>query len=794
MSVAFRKVWRDLWNNKGRTTLVVLSIAVGVMAVGMILSSNHIISRQLGAASQGDHWPNVQMSLAGLVDDETVLILSRLPEVKQMDGYIQTSIQWKPSLDAEEWKDATLIALDNYAQQRFSVLTLIEGAWPGEGAAAVSANHVLVYQVPPVGGAVYFKVNDRPKLVRLSGTLRDPLQFGPPFSQQAAFYVTRGQMELLVGFRDYNQLRFDVPEFSQERAQAAANAVEERLKKIGVAVGGVQISDPQRHFFQETLDGFGLVLVVMAVASLGLSTFLVINTIIAIIAQQVPQIGIMKTIGGLRGQIAQLYLAGVVVYGALSLALAVPLGAVGGDLISRGLLTTLNIPVAALEVLPTAFAVQALAGLLTPVLAALWPVLQGVAISVREAIAAYGVGRGRYGGGRIDKLMGRVKGLPRMFTLMLRNTFRRMERVALTEITLIAAGAIFMMITAASASFGNTLDEFWRGLGFHVIIVFEQFQRSGEVVPLMEARPNVERAEMWVWLNGKARAPGKTGVGNEFDAQLRGVPADTEMYAPTITAGRALDPHDGHAILLSQLFAAKLGVKVGDQIVLDLPGVDETTWTVVGTVFDVIDNTAFVRRDVLLNDLHQVGQGIVAEIRADTEDPAVQEAIAKDLKTYFASQGTGIVFALSKAENRRQNDAAFSLITNILQVMTVLMAVVGSLGLSGTLSINVLERRREIGVMRAVGASSGDVGWIFMGEGLLLGVLSWAQAVPLSIVAGKFFVDALGRVFGLPFLYLYPASGALTWLAIVVVLSLGASWLPAHRATQISVRESLAYE
>ena len=106
----------------------------------------------------------------------------------------------------------------------------------------------------------------------------------------------------------------------------------------------------------------------------------------------------------------------------------------------------------------------------------------------------------------------------------------------------------------------------------------------------------------------------------------------------------------------------------------------------------------------------------------------------------------------------------------------------------------MLERRREIGVMRAVGASSLDVALIFMGEGLLLGTLSWAQAVPLSYIGGKFFVDALGGVFSLPFLYRYPPSSAITWLVIVVVLSLVASWLPARRATQISVRESLAYE
>ena len=53
MRTAFRKDWRDLWNNKGRTLLVVLSIAVGVLAVSMIVASNTIITRQLTLSHQG---------------------------------------------------------------------------------------------------------------------------------------------------------------------------------------------------------------------------------------------------------------------------------------------------------------------------------------------------------------------------------------------------------------------------------------------------------------------------------------------------------------------------------------------------------------------------------------------------------------------------------------------------------------------------------------------------------------------------------------------------------------------
>ncbi|MGH2523316.1 MAG: ABC transporter permease, partial [Anaerolineales bacterium] len=603
---------------------------------------------------------------------------------------------------------------------------------------------------------------------------------------------------LLGGYREYDQLKFTIPgEYSPEKAEAATDVVEKRLSKLGVGVGFVQTQDPNRHFLQDTMDGVGLVLAVMAVMSLGLSTILVVNTINAVIAQQIPQIGIMKTVGGLSRQIASLYLAGVAVYGLLSLALAVPFGALGADALARWMLSLINVPAAPFEILQRSLLYQTGAGLLTPLLAGLWPVLQGAGISVREALNAYGLGTGRYGSRLVDRFVGQVQGLPRMATLALRNTFRRVGRVALTEITLIAAGAIFMMVVSTHHSFNQTILQIFRGFGYDVIIGFDQFQRIDEVVPLIESRPNIDRAEMWVFTTANAHAPGATGPGSEYEIFLRGIPKDTQLFEPELTAGRLLDPADGHALLLNQKLAGKMGLKVGDRVVLDLGDAGESAWTIVGLIFDLAgrdQNTAYLHRDTLNAELGLVGRASVAEIRSTAKTLKAQEAIEKDMRDFFKARGINLSFTNTALKEQENANAQFSILTTLLLIMTFLIAVVGSFGLSGTLSINVLERRREIGVMRAVGASSADVGFIFMGEGLLLGLVSWAVAVPLSLLASQYFVEALGEVVDFPAVYHYSLTGVWVWLMIVVALSLLASGLPARRATQISVRESLAYE
>jgi putative ABC transport system permease protein len=304
---------------------------------------------------------------------------------------------------------------------------------------------------------------------------------------------------------------------------------------------------------------------------------------------------------------------------------------------------------------------------------------------------------------------------------------------------------------------------------------------------------------MWVFRTANAKVPGAEGPGSEYEVYVRGVPSESPIFNPRLTAGRMLDPNDHRAILFNQKLAKKMGVEVGDQIIIDLPEVGETRWTIVGLVFDLNgrdQNTAFANIDTLNLALHNVGQAAVAMVQGADQSLATQQAIEADLVDFFKAKGEGMKIGYSNVatEERANISAQFSLLTRLLMLMTVLMAIVGSMGLSGTLSINVIERRREIGVMRAVGASSRDVGFVFIGEGLMLGLTSWILALPLGLSAGPAFVLGLGQVIDFPAEY-YPAvHGIWIWLATVVVLSIFASWLPARRATRISVNESLAYE
>jgi putative ABC transport system permease protein len=293
---------------------------------------------------------------------------------------------------------------------------------------------------------------------------------------------------------------------------------------------------------------------------------------------------------------------------------------------------------------------------------------------------------------------------------------------------------------------------------------------------------------------GSTAYRGKDDVKGE-DIFFNGVQPDSQLVKLPVIQGRWLLPEDDHAVVLTNEVAGKLGVQIGDPIWIRLGG-QKIEWIVVGTVFDIsnLQRNVYVSRPVYAGEVGLTGHGTIASVSTLPDDGATQLRVESQLREALNARGLRVADTNTYEAERVRMENIYGLIMMMLLTMAALIALVGAVGLAGTLSINVLERRREIGVMRAIGASSPTIAGLFIGEGLLLGLLAWLIAIPLSIPVGQVFATAIGQVLAFPISYQFSWNGALQWLIIIVVLSILGSALPARRATRVSVRESLAYE
>ena len=226
----------------------------------------------------------------------------------------------------------------------------------------------------------------------------------------------------------------------------------------------------------------------------------------------------------------------------------------------------------------------------------------------------------------------------------------------------------------------------------------------------------------------------------------------------------------------------------------------ESTWQVVGLLFSPMGaDSVHMVREQLQQETGGLHRANTVWIQTDLDDADSEAAMAKLLRERYTahklSPSAISVFGDDTASKIvARISGIFAVLITLLAVMAVVIGAVGSIALSGVLSLNVIERQREIGVLRAIGATSKSIAALFVGEGLILGWLSWLIALPLSIPAGRLLARGLGTVLSTEVVYTQTFTGALLWLVIITVLGVAASWLPARSAIRISVRESLVYE
>jgi putative ABC transport system permease protein len=799
MSVIWAKVWYDLWRNKTRTLLAVLSIAAGVFAIGAMFGMADLLLSTLNASNQAVVPPHLDIALSTRVDQDTILNLRRIKGVEGVQPYNQITVRYKLR-PQDEWKQGVVHMLDDFNQQKYELVELREGRWPEKDDVGIE-RMAAQYLNLGIGDTIIFKLGNSERVLPISGKIRHPFVPPPQFMDLAFFFMDAQGLERLgVPAGEFGGIYVRVTPYSADYAREVAAVIKDRLAKQNIGVAGTVYQDPHKHWGSSIFEGITLVLKVLAVISLLTSAVLVFNTLSNLITQQTDQIGIIKAIGGRTGTIVQVYLTGVLVYGLLALLIALPLGALLAFGMSRWLLNFFNIDYDVFQVSTQAIILQALAAIAVPVLAGLLPVLQGAAITVRQAIASYGLG-GNFGYSWLDRIVEQVglRLLPSHYATALGNMFRRKGRLILTQAVLVTAGATFLMVMSLSSSISLTLDQIFERQRYDITIQFTQNQRIAQVVDLAQSIPGVEKAEVWFSQPATILTEGERVKEAGIGSDVYGVPAGSDFFKPLIVAGRWLEARDGRVVVLTKSTADKYHIQLGGIITLDLGELGKDDWQVIGLYEPVFagafsTETIYAPRQALFEATNKYNRGRMLYVRTYAHEAASTDAVTAQLKDLYERRNVKVVISQTEHEIRQTNEFQFSIVTAMLLSLAIIVAVVGGIALMGALSISVVERTKEIGVLRAVGARSGTIMGMFVMEGVLQGLLSWAMALPLSFILSRPMATALGQaMFSATLDYQYHYAAVLIWLVTIVIISSLASILPAYNATRISVRDSLAY-
>ncbi|HEY3273235.1 MAG TPA: FtsX-like permease family protein [Methanocella sp.] len=815
----FKKALRDLWFDRSRTLIVIAAIAIGLFCAGTVIVGYSILDREMSAnyvntnpASAIFYVDHASDNLAGVIKNNTAV----------QDAELRSAITARVLTGPDTWQTAELFVIDDFNDVRVSTMHRENGSWPAGKDQILFERVALPLTGKEIGDSIIVETdNGIASELSIVGTVHDP-GLAPANMEGVAYgYISKETLADLGGSSGPVQLLVVLAGNSTDEAyiKDVAYQLKTTIEQQGSTVLRIEIPPPGKHPHAGQMTALLFLFEAFGALAFILSMILVINLITGLLAQQVRQIGVMKAVGATTGQVMAIYLGGVCLLGAVATAIALPASVLAGQTVAGFVAGMLNFDIFSNAIPSWVFATIICAGLLLPVLAAAYPVYRGSRITVHQAINDYGISNTGKQGVFIS-LLGRIPGFSRPLLLSLRNTFRRKERMALTLLTLSVGGALLMVALSLSASMDVTLDNALDTRNYNDIIIFASDYPAGDIASNLSAVPGVDRIECLISAGASLTFADGTDS-NKFT--VFGVPPETDMIRYPVLEGRWLQPGDQNAIVLNHMLMSELAeeegitdIKVGGDVTLDLNG-KRSTWHVAGIVREMMAPArAYVNFSYFAGVTGREGLANTAVIGLEAESDTTPDGIAQLLMMHgmggqkttdnsaeimplvnkeLDNAGMNVSTAASISDMRLRMKEHLAVIAAFITFIAGLTVVVGGLGLASAMSINLIERRREIGIMRAIGASARTIVRLITVESLVIGLLSWLIAVllaqPLSYVIGSVF----GTIFfKSPLDIAFSHPGMILWLALVVILAPAASLLSARKAAKLPVNEVLAYE
>ena len=809
MKPRWRKVFHDLFDNPARTLLVVFSIAVGVFSIGVIAGAYQIISNDMSISYAANQPANIEMRMTNFNDD-TLASIRNQRTVNNAEARRVFNMRVRVP-GTEKWTTLDVTAFESFEENTINLLKPIEGSTvPGKREVLLEMDALQTLNVG-VGGLLEFQLPDgSTKTMPVVGIVQDTAAGAGDFLADPFAYITLDTLQALGQPKLYNRALITVSGDGDDpvHIREVGGALKDKIEKSGVSVIRARYSETHQHPLGSTINAVLGILLALGVLIVLLSSSLIANTLSALLNQHLRHIGVIKLVGGQRKQVFRMYITLIMSFGVIALAIAVPFGGLGAYGLAEFIASQLSFSLLGYRIVPVAFLVQIAVGLFVPLIAGLAPVLNGSRITVLKALSGdlaedevqFKDGEMRlswfdWAQVKVTRLLAaRGIHIPRPFIISLRNTFRRKSRLALTLFTLTMGGAIFISVFNVRVSLHEYIGQIGKYFRADVTLDFDQSYRLQEIEREVMQVDGVLQVEGWQFSGGELMDDQGNVVEN---ITLLAPPAESRLVQPILVEGRWLRPDDVRKMAVSEgLKKWYPDLKAGDSINMRINGRDEV-WQVVGFFKFVAQEgiLGYAPFEYISEMNDQVNRSFSYRIVTEQHDRAYQDAKAAELDKYMRDLGYKVRLAEAGSASLDTAVESLDILVVFLLIMAVLTAIVGSMGLTGTMGMNVLERTREIGITRAIGADDRAVMRTVIAEGVVIGVLSFVLAILLSIpfTYGLSTIVSLA-IFQTPIDVVFTYLGYAIWLGLVLFLSTVASILPARNASRLTIREVLAYE
>jgi putative ABC transport system permease protein len=787
----FKKSWRDLSQKKARTAFTIATVALAVMGLSLFGISS-MASKAAFDQIEDENLFNIQIRVTDVdLDEDNLRELEQIDNVKAFEPKV---VYVTPMYIGERRNVALFVGIDDLGDMDVDKITKTSGNHPGhmEVLAERSNSIAGVYDgkkgdtfqvISHTGANVPLMITGEGKSLIFSGATQEGV---------AVFYANTETVREISNMSGYNSLAFVCKKADRNSLDATTEDIRDYLVAETTVVAFARLPDLRSDEEWPGADSLGVLtslISILTILAVLCSVFLISNTMNTIITEQQKEIAQMKAIGASKAQVFRSFLTTSFFMGTMGAVIGAVLGIVMANIVLATLADPFGFEPSFQIDLPTmlfsfAIGIGLVIGASVPAL------IRSGKVTVREGLQSHGISA-NYGEGAMDKALMRFKNLPRVIQMGLRNVARKKGRSAATMLQVALAVGLLLGLVAFGNSLTIATTGVWDSQG-QDIRVYGGSPLDTDIGPSLEAIDGVKDTEPFIMTRFQIK---------EESYPVTGYARDTFSWdhGETVVEGRWFSDieHAGgqRVMVIGPALSTRNGLDVDDTVeVMTATGPED--FKVVGVTDSLWENGLVIFTPMsTLSDILGMGSNVTGFwiLTDDGKDEKLIDRTTTAIEDDMADRGITISTQISYVAKQQNIDNNNALLTLLLMISVVII-LISMIGLISTLTMNIMDRTKEIGMLRCIGSKSRDIRRMFSTEGVFIAFVGWIVGIPLGVFI-SWMISYLGTDMmdiEVPFTFppmLIVYAGLIAVIGTAVIIQ-----LPLVRATRFKPGDAIRYQ
>lgn len=793
MKINYKKVLRELKVYKGRTIMALIGILIGIAGIGAVLAAYSILSREMNANFMNTNPASIVLKVSNL-DPQGIDIIRSMKNNLTIEA--RRTMAARIDRGNGTYGTIYLFAVEDFDNLRVDTFTLEKGKFPKNSSQMVlerdSLKNLLNLNKGYDENILVKLPGGKEATMNLCGIVHAPgLSPASMEKYSYAFLPLKGLQALgCRGWYDEIHLVSYDNRFDRGELRILAAAMKDRLTQNDYNVVKVDVPVPGKHPHGDQLKSLLFLLQAFSVISLFAACIIIINLLSFIMSTQTKQIAIMKASGATTRDISLPYFFYVLIISLGAIILSIPIAVFEGSGYADFAANILNFNIMSYRIPFWVYFVQVSSGILIPLAASFYPIYRSCKITIKEGLAEQ-TGSSKKSKSNNSMFRRLINKADTKISMPINNVFRKKGRTILAILALSAGGVLFMTSRNIAASIDRTVNVSMNTFCYNYDVrLYGQYPEE-KLQNTLSKIEGIDQTELYA--ANTASFEKNDGTASAYYT-IKALPRDSTMINLKLIKGAQIKASDNAIIINKALWDQEKWIQPGMTVTMGIGG-KHALVTIAGIVNEIPPLPSIYMN--LDNYKELFGDSSRQNILISTENLTSEEQlnVSKEIEKRFQAEGIEISENWNIGLLRKALAEHLNVIAGLLSAVALLAVVVGGLSIASAIGINITERRRELGILRAIGANSHQTISMITFEVILMGIAGWLLglilAYPVSIWAGNYF----GQIFLHTDLNnTISVSGAFLWLVISILAAFVSGLIPAYKAAGSPLKEMLSYE